>query len=134
MADAIRKNPRIVGSSHLEGFIPGLIALGAHMLPERETDMDLAKGLMSHFLKLSNSTALGLARDNVREPNYLLRPEVCIHSSKICFLPFPYSPFQIIESLFVLWRVTGDTYYREEGWNLFATMYKYVLLVLLFYF
>ncbi|KAI9834258.1 MAG: hypothetical protein M1819_003096 [Sarea resinae] len=42
----------------------------------------------------------------ISNPKYILRPEA-------------------IESVFIMWRVTGDDYWRQKGWKMFTAIQKY---------
>ena len=57
---------------------------------------------------------------------YLSRPEVCFLQFVSCAL-FPYSDFggacvQTLESMFVMWRTTGDIKWREHGWAIWEAI------------
>ena len=34
---------------------------------------------------------------------------------------------EAIESVFIMYRVTGDEYWREKGWNMFTAIQKYTV-------
>lgn len=131
---------------HLECFMGGLLALGAHTDPlgvdsERaKRDMKTAKDLTYTCYQMYATTETGLApeiaykfksrtvtrkgatktlrkvKETLRkekdfEPkgdaaHYLLRPEV-------------------VESLFILNKITGDSIYREWGWEIFVAIEKF---------
>ncbi|KAF9354260.1 hypothetical protein BGX26_007920 [Mortierella sp. AD094] len=106
---------------HLSCFAPGLLALGARMLG-RAKDMAAARGLMETcYLSYKNSMT-GLGADEfgflgaefskgsvfempqpsgfyVIDPEYGLRPET-------------------LESLFILYRITGDARYQDYAWEI----------------
>ncbi|KAJ1831172.1 hypothetical protein LPJ63_004463 [Coemansia sp. RSA 2711] len=101
---------------HLACFYPGLLALGAQALG-RPRDLRLAEELALTCVLAYNSTATGLApevayfTDDARvfepvDPRYLLRPET-------------------VESLFVLYRVTGDPKYQDWGWQIFEAIERH---------
>lgn len=56
---------------------------------------------------LSARTAQNIPKgfESVRDPKYILRPEA-------------------IESVFILYRITGDEYYREAAWRMFEAIQK----------
>merc|ERR1740124_178356 len=106
---------------HLTCFVPGMLALGTLGMPasERvERDLHLAKGLMETCWQMNKRTKTGIAPDEIRfdsfkpgnwtvsNEEYKLRPET-------------------IESLFVLHKITGDSTYRDKGWELFQNINKY---------
>eukprot|EP00884_Botryococcus_braunii_P010869 jgi/Botrbrau1/19784/Bobra.0124s0032.1 len=121
---------------HLVCFMPGLFALG-HLhgantsLPGETDDLEVAKALMHTCYQMYQRTPTGLAPEIVffrqnahgqadfpkqhapdiggadfyikqQDSHNLLRPET-------------------VESLFILWRVTGDVRYREWGWQIFRS-------------
>jgi len=107
---------------HLVCFFPGLLALGAEG-PSEKSHLELAKKLMETCWQMYASMPTGLAPEvatfhtkspgpsshpdfDVQDPKYLLRPET-------------------IESLFWLWRKTGDAQYREKGWKIFESIRKH---------
>merc|ERR1740124_1797893 len=106
---------------HLTCFVPGMLALGTLGMPasERvERDLHIAKGLMETCWQMNKRTKTGIAPDEIRfdsfkpgnwtvsNEEYKLRPET-------------------IESLFVLHKITGDSTYRDKGWELFQNINKY---------
>lgn len=136
---------------HLTCFVPGMLALAAHLIPQIPShnrtvyeearaqlaaeDLLLAEELVSTCVGtyFDSSTGLGaesisfhtdqkhqtskkqLPGDHVHDmydmfeiqnAKYILRPET-------------------IESLFVLWRVTGNPKYQEWGWAIFQALEKH---------
>jgi len=97
---------------HLACFVPGLLALGArHLNPtDRVKHMKVAEGVARTCHEMSARQATGVApefisivpgNDFVNGASHnLLRPEA-------------------LESMFVLWRMTGDPKYRQWGWDIF---------------
>ncbi|KAJ2889608.1 hypothetical protein IWW38_004606 [Coemansia aciculifera] len=100
---------------HLACFYPGLLALGAQVL-DRPQDLALAKelahtcyssytmmptGLGPEVFDMSGATGIGIVN-----AKYILRPET-------------------IETLFILYRVTGDSKYQDWGWNIFTAIEKH---------
>ncbi|KAG2221161.1 hypothetical protein INT45_007738 [Circinella minor] len=121
---------------HLVCFIGGSFALGATqgltlnqaplMTDKDREDLQLGKEITRTCYEMYNSTATGLASEIVyfnteahggdsdlyiqpRDTHCLLRPET-------------------LESLFLLWRITGDPIYREWGWKIFESFEKYTRL------
>eukprot|EP01084_Bolivina_argentea_P171712 297496_1 len=111
-------------------FMPGVLALGAYhatlrntydsplseyekqLIKDKDKHLKLAHVLVESCYSLFNEMDTGLApesiyfNDNSWGPNerkYQLRPET-------------------IESLFILYSVTGDEQYREWGWNIFTSI------------
>ncbi|KAF0448079.1 mannosyl-oligosaccharide alpha-1,2-mannosidase [Gigaspora margarita] len=118
---------------HLVCFMGGNLALGAtqgrkvndiqkHMSDNDLEDLDIGKELTKTCVEIYFSTSTGLApeiayfstsedatNDIIIKPldsHNLLRPET-------------------VESLFILWRLTGDVQYREWGWKIFQAFEKY---------
>lgn len=106
---------------HLACFIGGLYALGSVKNANEKSGwyMEVAKGVTETCHESYNRTATGLGPEIIRfsdgvearalksqERAYLLRPET-------------------IESYFILWRLTGDTKYREWAWQAAEAIEKY---------
>lgn len=116
---------------HLVCFVPGMLALGVHAgihgdgvsrdptaTPEARDHMALAERLMDTCHRMYSEQPTGLAPEiaHIREgggvaadPNArhnLLRPET-------------------VESLFVLWWLTGEPRYREWGWTIFLAFERH---------
>ena len=99
---------------HLVCFVPGMLALGADGAT-RDDDMTLARELMSTCVQMYTHSPSGLApeiadfshaskvRANNGARHCLLRPET-------------------VESLLIMWRLTGDAIYREWGWQIFEAI------------
>jgi hypothetical protein len=105
---------------HLVCFVPGLFALSSTVAPTRglrRRHLALARRLMRMCMRMYSATSTGLAPEISRMSDggeagpipdagarhSLLRPET-------------------VESLFVLYRVTGDEVYREWGWQIFGAL------------
>ena len=56
-----------------------------------------------------------------------LSPETVSFSQGVMEKQVPYNILrpEVVESLFVLWRVTGDPTYQEWGWNIFSAFNNY---------
>ena len=113
-ADVVAPRGRL--KEHLAFFAPGLLALGsAAPWGDREAKrrlLALAAELAESDARLHAATGLGPELSRVDEasgaaaavdPRYGLRPEY-------------------VESLFVLYRVTGDDVYRRRGWAFFEAL------------
>ena len=118
-ADALRfrasrsdRGMQVHKMDHLACFVPGMLVLGAQG-DVADRYVALAKDLSDTCVQMYAGTATGLApelvnfrdgRDmftNDRSAHNLLRPEA-------------------VESLFYLYRKTGDEIYREQGWAIFT--------------
>ncbi|KAF3916813.1 hypothetical protein ABW20_dc0108935 [Dactylellina cionopaga] len=120
---------------HLVCFMPGNILLGATngttvaeakkspgWGPREEEDLKLAKELMRSCYEMYNVTATGLAPEiaffNMDETG---DKDIIIKSQDSHNLQRP----ETVESLFLMWRMTGDEIYREWGWKIFKAFVKY---------
>ena len=109
-------NIKVSSMTHLVTFAAGMLALGS--ITENEAaqkDLQLADKLASTYIKLYNSFSSGLMPECLRisggkptncDDSYRLRPET-------------------IESLFVLYRLTGLPKYREQAWQIFLSIEKH---------
>ncbi len=115
---AERRGKRRPKFDHLVCFAPGMFALGSRLhelsASEAEEHLTIAKQLMSTCVKLYKDQASGLGPEiasfqnathdyHVHHPTYLLRPET-------------------VESLFVLYRTTGDRQYVHDAWAIFQAL------------
>ncbi len=134
---AEHKGRPIKEMEHLSCFVPGMLALGASLFngttdsaslapAERElasmsgAHRELAHRILNGCVLSYDRMPSGLAperfafeesepiynRIQVREGKYILRPET-------------------VESVFVMYRVTGDKRYREMGWKIFKAIEKH---------
>jgi mannosyl-oligosaccharide alpha-1,2-mannosidase len=104
-------------------FLPGLVALGANVFEseggERDSsDLALASQMIKGCQDMHAQTPTGLGPEQVRIGNpdvgltpkgdrrYLLRPEY-------------------VESILILYRVTGDVKYQEMGWKVFESIERF---------
>ncbi|KAK8056699.1 Mannosyl-oligosaccharide 1-2-alpha-mannosidase [Apiospora rasikravindrae] len=118
---------------HLVCFMPGTIALGAtgglteaeaKKLPtwtkKNEDDMRLARELMQTCWGMYKWMETGLAAEityfNIADPPL---PDNDVHN-----LQRP----ETVESLFYMWRITGERKYREWGWEMFKSFMNYTAL------
>ncbi|EPS35755.1 hypothetical protein H072_10735 [Dactylellina haptotyla CBS 200.50] len=120
---------------HLVCFMPGNILLGAtngSTVAEakkkptwgkrEEEDLQLAKELMRSCYEMYNVTATGLAPEiaffNMDEGS---GEDIQIKPQDSHNLQRP----ETVESLFLMWRMTGDEIYREWGWKIFKAFVKH---------
>lgn len=140
---------------HLVCFLPGSIALGAtggytvaeaRKMPgwnaEKEQQMQLAIDIMKTCWGMYAVTETGLAPeiawfnadDFDLQPQPGKRPARFTKDSRAAwkqdFIVKPLDAHNLqrpetVESLFMLWRITGDPLYREWGWKIFKAFEKY---------
>ena len=103
---------------HLDCFLPGVFALGSYHNPTSKyakRDMNIARKLTDSCWQLyqqsrttgAESVYVNRARQlRIRNPVNLLRPEVA-------------------ESLYVMWRITGERKYKDRSWQMFDKYRKY---------
>lgn len=98
---------------HLVCFLPGLLVLGAEGKTFLE-DTQLAREILHTCTTVYSRTKTGIGAEivvfenmtrdfNIKASSYLLRPEY-------------------VESLFYMYRFTGDQKYRDLGWKVFEVM------------
>uniref|UniRef100_A0A7S3UZW4 alpha-1,2-Mannosidase n=1 Tax=Aplanochytrium stocchinoi TaxID=215587 RepID=A0A7S3UZW4_9STRA len=121
------KRTKVKKMHHLTCFMPGLLALGAdygkrNNVPKLEKRYDehmtVAKGLMQTCVYFYTSQPTGLSGDEYRWTNNVaesLRPSLVDYNLRP----------ETVESLFVLYRVTGRVKYQEIGWKIFQAIEKY---------
>lgn len=111
---------------------------------KQEADMDLARELMKTCWGMYKVTATGLAPEityfNIHTPPKMMRDEVLKSPEE--FDPAEDAPWrqdfdikpmdrhnlqrpETLESLFYMWRITGEQKYREWGWEMFESFIKY---------
>lgn len=143
---------------HLACFLPGAIALGAthgskladvrHLTEwntEREEQIQLARDIMKTCWGMYAVTNTGLApeiayfdvEDDQLQPNPGDRPSSPTKNSlkawKDDFIIKPADAHNLqrpetVESLLIMWRITGDPLYREWGWKIFKAFRRYTYL------
>ncbi|KAL9247224.1 hypothetical protein vseg_020677 [Gypsophila vaccaria] len=93
-------------------FVPGMLALGSsgYGPEESEKSMSLAEELAWTCYNFYQSTPTKLAGENYFFPS---GKDMSVGTSWNILRP------ETIESLFYLWRLTGNKTYQEWGWNIF---------------
>jgi mannosyl-oligosaccharide alpha-1,2-mannosidase len=118
---------------HLVCFLGGALALGASpdgrlitdrtkLTPLQQADLQLGEELTHTCYMTYKVQATGLAPEIVyfnTEPDKDTDIEVRPLDAHNLLRP------ETVESLFVLWRITGDVKYREWGWEIFQNFVKY---------
>jgi mannosyl-oligosaccharide alpha-1,2-mannosidase len=118
--DLVTKTP-VARLAHLACFVPGLLALGADRLREEdplrsERHLKIAKQLMETCYK-----DLYLQQPSRLSPEYVQGP---------LLQPPPFSGYsagyklrpEVVESLYVMHQLTGDSIYQEWGWQIFTAI------------
>ncbi|ORX90009.1 hypothetical protein K493DRAFT_63273 [Basidiobolus meristosporus CBS 931.73] len=116
---------------HLTCFTPGLLALGAKTL-ERPEDLELAKKLVKTCYDAYRTSETGLGPEKVRwladsDSVELLNPDDAKRVLDHGFysdIPYYILRPETIESIFYLYRFTGDRKYQEWGWQIFTALEK----------
>ncbi|KAF9286448.1 hypothetical protein BGZ88_009087 [Linnemannia elongata] len=114
---------------HLSCFAPGLLALGAKVL-NRPKDLTAARGLIETCFMSYRNSATGLGADEIA----FLRPEFS-KGKEFEMLPrgagfylidpeYALRP-ETVESLFILYRVTGEEKYQEYAWEIVQAIEKH---------
>mmetsp|Transcript_55295 Transcript_55295/g.83666 ORF Transcript_55295/g.83666 Transcript_55295/m.83666 type:complete len:648 (+) Transcript_55295:138-2081(+) len=109
---------------HLVCFMGGLLALGAYTDPQgldsprAQRDLKTGKALTYTCYQMYARMPTGISPEYIQfyegkdfesgrgAPHYLLRPEA-------------------LESMFILYHLTGDPIYREWGWEMFSAIERY---------
>ncbi|RGB32152.1 Glycoside Hydrolase Family 47 protein [Rhizophagus diaphanus] len=121
---------------HLGCFVPGMLAIGSKTL-NRPKDLEVAIKLGETCYWAYNSTPTGIGPEDF----YFLQKNVTVDektrwmqkNQKDTVLPdgvyklngnYLLRP-ETIESLFILYRVTGDKSYQEKGWKIWKAIEKW---------
>jgi len=124
---------------HLECFLGGLLALGAHTDPKgvhssrARRDLKTAKALTYTCYQMYASTRTGLspeAIDHLTSRQLHLRGQKRDLEKAHEFQPKQKSSYYLlrpeaVESFYILNKLTGDPIYREWGWEVFQSIEKY---------
>ncbi|KAJ1974570.1 hypothetical protein H4R35_003552 [Dimargaris xerosporica] len=115
-------------------FVPGMLALGSKVL-DRLDDLLLAEKMVNACVHMAKSSNSGLAYDAVRfvtldeyRSNLDVFPERAEHLKTYGFVITNAEHIlrpEIVESLFILYRITGNRRYQEFGWEIFQSIEKY---------
>lgn len=129
---------------HLGCFAGGMMALGSRLLPERHTDLNVARRLTESCWWAYNASKTGIAPEELTffHPDDVGRYEVeedahgVRHRLGPAGYPFTgvqdgYGPYhnrpETIESVFYMYRITGDRVWQERGWQMFASWMTHAL-------
>ncbi|KAJ1963267.1 hypothetical protein GGI12_002156 [Dipsacomyces acuminosporus] len=122
---------------HLACFYPGLLALGAHVL-DRPQDLVLAEELTRTCYLSYKLSPTGLGPEKFEFPSSVRSPppyndgqrarQQMLEINKYGFRGTDYRYIlrpETLESIFVLYRITGDPMYQDWGWDIFTAIEKY---------
>ena len=106
--------------THLACFGGGLLGLGARFLGGHASDIGMARSVTEMCADAYAATPTGLGPESMRvEADGSLRKTSSRSEQRYHLRP------ETIESLFVLYRTTGDERYRERGWELFQAIQRH---------
>lgn len=125
---------------HLACFAGGLTALGSRALPARSSDLDIGRRFTKTCAWAYNATYTGLGAESMTfyHPQDVRRFSKHTDSKtgeeylKVLGSPagqmkgdrkFQGRP-ETIESVWYLWRITGEKQYQEMGWEMFRSWVK----------
>ncbi|KAJ1774288.1 hypothetical protein IW137_000051 [Coemansia sp. RSA 1287] len=129
---------------HLTCFVPGMLALGSKAL-DRPDDLELAKQLTYTCFQMYNRTSTGLSPEYVQfrnKANFGLSAATNTSDFDLVTLRkadkkekedgFYLGPNrsyilrpETIESIMIMYRITGDKMYKEWGWQIFQAIEKW---------
>jgi mannosyl-oligosaccharide alpha-1,2-mannosidase len=118
---------------HLTCFVPGMLALGVDQLTDQEIEAQ-SQGFTEEEKKyISRENMLNVAISLLETCVYLyqiqptkLAPDIVLfEEDQLSIVDFSYllRP-ETIESLYILYRVTKDEKYLEQGWEIFKAIEK----------
>ena len=102
---------------HLTCFMPGMLVLGGAEAPTQALADDyvqMAKDIARTCVAMYTSTPTGLSADTVQFVANATSPTFTVRKS----IQRP----ETVESLFYLYRKTGDDAYRQQAWTIFQAM------------
>ncbi|RIA99363.1 Glycoside Hydrolase Family 47 protein [Glomus cerebriforme] len=132
-------NSFISQMEHLACFVPGMLAIGAKIL-DRPKDLEVAIKLGETCYWSYNSTPTGIGPESFTflQKNPTLDEQSRLKLSlkqkqKDIFFPdgvygmngYYWLRPETVESLFILYRVTGDKSYQEKGWKIWQSIEKW---------
>jgi hypothetical protein len=106
--------------THLSCFTGGMLALGARYLQSRaaSADASLALRVTEQCVQSYMMTPTGLGADRANVLRGKLSQSHGAGDSRYHMRP------EVVESLFVLYRTTGDRKHREAGWQIFQAIVR----------
>jgi mannosyl-oligosaccharide alpha-1,2-mannosidase len=147
----LKTNKRNLKMDHLTCFVPGMLAIGSKVF-DRPEDLEIARRLLDTCVTMYRTTPTGLspevwtiknpipfnttqrlwwnpfATQNSSMPAYsedMIRRTIQIPSDMQAYDTRYLLRPETLESLFVLYRITGETKYQEYGWDIFQAIEKH---------
>lgn len=109
------KTDRVIEEQeHLACFIPGMLALGAVAEEDQET-LQLAEALTESCYLMYHKQKIGLSPEFIDINNFQPVPQ------KSHWVMRP----EVVESIFIMWRITKNPKYRKWGLNIAQAIEKY---------
>lgn len=118
---------------HLACFSGGMVALGSKLL-NRPEDLNIASNLTAGCFEMANNTITGLAPESaIFDLSEREVTNVVHRNPPIRHRPYRYRSMssihlgrpEIIESIFVMYRLTGDEIWRERAWRMFTSWVRH---------
>lgn len=104
---------------HLACFIPGMLVLGAEEIYSRRIDENLAVKLLETCVSMYTDNESGLPPDHIRFRTEGIDRNYDVINGKYILRP------ETIESLYYLYKHTGDEKWREIAWEIFLNIEKH---------
>ena len=111
----LNQNRVVHKMDHLACFVGGMLALGSEGSKHRDEYLDVAASVTKMCYRMYSTQPTGLA------PEYVNFANKQMHVGAKFNIQRP----ETIESIFYMWRKTGDDTYREWAWNIFLSMEKW---------
>ena len=103
---------------HLVCFMAGTLALGS-LNKNRESDLILGEEIAKTCYTLYERSLTGIGPEVVMFDDEMKEEDYNIKSSIYLLRP------ELVESLFILYRITGNTTYCDMGWKIFQSIEKH---------
>eukprot|EP00756_Hemistasia_phaeocysticola_P052765 Hpha_TRINITY_DN28053_c0_g1::TRINITY_DN28053_c0_g1_i1::g.42548::m.42548/K01230/MAN1; mannosyl-oligosaccharide alpha-1,2-mannosidase len=109
---------------HLSCFVPAMLALGSNEGRDKGKGehLDLARELLRTCVQLYRTMPSGLGPEIARfQPSSKDSYDAGKGDFRVSDAKYQLRP-ETLESLYVVWRVTGDEQYREHAWTIFQAI------------
>lgn len=105
---------------HLSTFLGGLIALGSVKANDNhKEDFQLARRLVDGYYKTYKMTKTGLMPEEFSYKKLKHETNIEIITDGYYLRP------ETVESIYYLWKMTGEQQYRDMAWDIFQSISKY---------